>query len=163
VKMKTMNTIQSDRETFHAGASLRVQGVDLDMDALTRQLGYNPTHTHRRGERGVIDKSYSLDMWLMDSPLGKNQDLELHLNWLADRLLPRKEYISSLREKFAVDIYCFKTCYTEQASLTLSPHALRIFTELSMELCVSLIFLPGDPEGTTASTSAQVGEAGGDA
>jgi hypothetical protein len=145
-----MDTIRSENETFHAGASLRIQGVDLDMEGITRELGHNPTHTHRRGEAGVIDKSYRLDTWLMDSPLGKGQDLEFHLNWLAEQLLPHKEYISSLRKRLAVDIYCYKTCHTEQASLVLSPHALRIFTELGIELQVSLIFLLDEGEEASA-------------
>jgi hypothetical protein len=144
--METVDTTESDSETFHAGAALRVKGWDLDMDSITRELGHSPTHTHRRGEPAAIDKSYPRDIWLLDSPLSKNQDLELHLRWLADRLLPRKQFISSMKKRADVDIYCYKTCYTEQANLTLSPHALRIFTELSLELCVSLIFLPDDAE-----------------
>jgi hypothetical protein len=150
-----MDKIQSESETFRAGASFRVKGLNMDMDTITGELGHNPTETHRRGEPAPIGKSYSRDMWILASPLGKNRDLELHLEWLAERLLPRKPYISLLREKATIDIYCYKTCYTEQASLTLSSHALRIFTELSLELCVSLIFLPGDPEETPDSTSPQ--------
>jgi len=146
-----MNTIQSGNETFHAGASFRIQGVDLDMEAITRELGHTPTHRHRRGEPAPIGKWHTLDMWQMESPLGKGQDLELHLNWLAEQLLPHKQYIISLSRKYKVDFYCYKTPYTEQASLTLSPNALRLFTELSLNLCVSLIFIPDEPEETAAS------------
>jgi Domain of unknown function (DUF4279) len=157
--MKVMDTVPSENETFHAGASFRVAGLDLDMDDIARGLGHNPSYTHRRGEPNrILGKPRPRDMWRLDSPLGKGQDLELHLNWLAERLLPRKQYISSLRGKAEVDIYCFKTCYTEQASLTLSPHALRIFTELSLELCVSLIFLPDEPDEMAASTFSQAAQ-----
>lgn len=144
-----MDSIRSKNETFHAGASFRIQGVDLDMDGITRELGQRHTETHRRGEPNVIRKPYPTDMWSLRSPLGQHQDLELHLNWLAERLLPRKQFISSLSKEFKVDIYCHKTCYTEQASLTLSPHALRIFTELGMDLQVSLIFLQDDGDETS--------------
>ncbi len=99
----------------------------------------------------MIRKPYPTDMWLLESPLGHDQDLELHLNWLAERLLPRKQYITSLSKELKVDIYCHKTCYTEQASLTLSPNALRIFTELAIPLDVSLIFLPDEPDETPLS------------
>jgi hypothetical protein len=152
----TMDTTRPQSETFHAGASFRIQGLDLDIDGITRELRHSPTLTHRRGEAAVIGKSYPLDMWLLRSPLGKNEDLELHLEWLAERLLPHKQYISSLRKKFKVDIYCHKTCYTEQASLTLSPHALRIFTEIYLEFCVSLIFLPDDPKETSAPAASEL-------
>jgi hypothetical protein len=120
------------------------------MDGITRELGYSPTHVHRRGEASTINKSHALDAWIMDSPLGKGQDLEHHLNWLTKQLLTHKGYISSLRKTLTVDIYCYKTCYTEQASLILSPNALLMFTELSMELQVSLIFLPNETDETEA-------------
>jgi hypothetical protein len=142
--------------TFSAGASFRTQGLNLPLDEIAQELRIGPTHTHHRGELGMLREPLPHDMWMLDSPLDESQDLDLHLKWLAERLLPRKQYILSLKEKFAVDIYCYKTCYTEQASLTLSPHALKIFTELALELCVSLIFLPGDPEEIAASTSSQV-------
>jgi Domain of unknown function (DUF4279) len=151
--MNTIDTAPPQEELFRAGASFRVSGPDLDLEGITQGLGYQPSYIHRRGEPDRIhDRPRPRDMWRLDSPLNKNQDLELHLNWLRERLLPRKDYISSLREKADIDIYCYKTCYTEQASLTLSPHALRIFTELSLELSASLIFLPDDPEQTTEST-----------
>ena len=96
-------------------------------------------------------------MWLLDSPLGKGEDLELHLNWLAERLLPHRQDIASLSKTFKVDIYCYKTCYTEQASLTLSPHALTLFTELTIALDVSLIFLPDDEDAIENSVTSLAG------
>jgi hypothetical protein len=85
-------------------------------------------------------------MWSLASPLGKDRDLEARLAWLAEKFMPYSEYIRSLRETFTVDIYCWKHCFTEQASLTLSPQALTIFTELSTSLVVSLIFLPDEAD-----------------
>jgi uncharacterized protein DUF4279 len=144
-EMTNTDAFPNQKATFSAGASFRVQGSDLSFDGITQKLGIEPTHTHRRGDRGIIDKSLPHDMWLFDSPLPDSDELELHIEWLAQRLLPHKQFIISDLSKIAkVDIYCFKTCFTEQASLTLSAHSLRIFTELSLELCVSLIFLPGE-------------------
>jgi hypothetical protein len=142
-----------DEEKFRAGASFRVQGLSMDFDGISRELGLAPAGTHKQGESGPLVRSYPSDMWYLDSPLGKNNELELHLIWLAERLLPRKQEIFRLREKYKVDIYCYKTCYTEQASLTLSSSALRIFTELDTELGVSLIFLPDENEQVSASGS----------
>jgi hypothetical protein len=140
--MNNANTLPPETATFSAGASFRVQGLDLPLEVISQKLRIGPTHTHHRGEPGMLREPLPFDMWMLKSPLTERDELELHLVWLADRLLPHKEYISSLSKNFKVDIYCFKTCYTEQASLTLSPRALKIFTELSRELCVSLIFLP---------------------
>jgi hypothetical protein len=146
--MNAVDSTRSKNETFHAGAAFRVQGLDLDMGGIARELGNSPTYTHRRGEPSRINKNESnpQDMWLMGSPLGVNLDLELHLNWLAEQLLPQKDYILSLMEKNTVDIYCYKTCYTEQADLTVSPEVLMMFVELSLKMSVSLIYLPDEPE-----------------
>jgi len=130
---------------FSAGAVFRVQGLGLRFDELSRTFGVAPTHTHRRGDRATIEEFLPRDMWLFSSPLPKTDELELHLEWLADRVLPHKQYIISDLSKIAeVDIFCHKTCFTEQASLTVSAHALTIFTELSLKFDVSLIFLPRD-------------------
>jgi len=85
-------------------------------------------------------------MWSLSSPLAKDRELELHLNWLADRLFDRKNYILSLTKNFKVDIYCWKNCFTEQSSLMLSSNVLRLFTELNLDLGVSLLCLPPEPK-----------------
>lgn len=140
---------QSGQQDFETGASFRVQGFGLDFDSITREIGHSSTHTHRQGELGPIKELYPRDMWLLSSPLSRDQALDAHLIWLAEILLPRKEYVLSLKGRFNVDMYCFKTCYTEQASLTLSSTALKIFTELSLELCVSLLFGTDETEQST--------------
>ncbi len=143
------------RELFEAGASFRVWGIGLDIERLSREFGFPPSHTHKLGELDQSKKPYAADMWYLNSPLDRNEKLEAHLNWLSQVLVPRKQYISSLKKDFKVDIYCFKTCYTEQASLTLSSQALNLFVGLQLELGVSLIFLPD--EITSASTSSPPG------
>jgi len=137
---------QTSKETFHAGASFRVHGAGLDLDRIMRTVGLAPTHTHKLGELSPQGRPYPSDMWFLDSPLGGTQPLEAHLNWLAERLLPRREQILHLKEEVKVDLYCWKTCYTEQSNLTLSSRALAIFRELDIPLDVSLIFLPDEPE-----------------
>jgi hypothetical protein len=135
----------TEQPIFSAGASFRVKGLALNFEELSRIFGITPTHTHRRGDRAIIDDFLPRDMWLFTSPLPKSDELELHLEWLAERVLPHKQYIiSDLSKKAEVDVFCHKTCFTEQASLTVSAHALEIFTELSLKFDVSLIFLPRD-------------------
>jgi Domain of unknown function (DUF4279) len=139
---------QNKRETFSAGASFRIFGVGLDLDAVTRELGQQPNYTHKQGVPDIHKRIHPHDMWSLASPLGDGQELELHLNWLAERLLPSKQYILSLGKQFKVNFYCWKNCYTEQASLILSSQCLRIFTELSIPLDVSLICGPNESEQT---------------
>lgn len=141
-----MKTTPERLRSFAAGASIRIQGSRLDMESMAREIGHSPSHTHREGELDQLKIPQRKDMWLLASPLNTGEDLEVHLRWLAEVLLPRRQYICRLREIYEVDIYCYKTCYTEQASLTLSCHALKIFTELDLTLGVSLIFLPEEAD-----------------
>jgi hypothetical protein len=129
-------------QNFTAGAALRIFGAGLDIDDITREFGYTPDHRHKAGDPDPGKRPYPHDIWSLASPLGEDRDLEAHLSWLAEKFLHHGQYLHSLRQRFQVDIYCWKHCFTEQASLTLSPQALRIFTELSTPFCVSLIFLP---------------------
>lgn len=140
-----MSTTETERKQFAAGAAFRVYGTGLDVDRITRELGISPDHRHRKGEPDPGKKSYPHDMWLLNSPLAKDLDLDLHLTWLGERLLGRKDYILSLTKSFKVDIYCWKNYFTEQSSLVLSSKVLRIFTELNLDLGVSVLCLPSEP------------------
>jgi len=145
-----MSTTEIESKQFAAGAAFRVYGTGLDLDGITRELGFSPDHQHKRGELDPGKRPYAKDMWSLGSPLGKDQELELHLTWLLDRLLARRNYVLSLENKFKVDIYCWKNCFTEQASLTLSSKVLRMFSELNLDLGVSLLCLSPetDPGGS---------------
>src|SRR5262252_6702699 len=113
--------IANTKETrFSTGAAFRIYGVGLDLDDITRQLGAKPDHRHTKGDLDPGGKPYAHDMWSLRSAIAKDEELEGHLLWLADRLLSRRDYILSLRKGFNVDIYCWKNCFTEQSSLILS-------------------------------------------
>jgi uncharacterized protein DUF4279 len=137
---------------FTAGAAFRIYGIGLDIDSVTRELGVSPDHKHRQGELDRGGKPYTHDMWSLASPLRRSRDLQVHLTWLAERILPHHRYISNLQERFKVDMYCWKNCYTEQSSLVLSASALRTFTQLNINLEVGLLCLP--PESATEPTPA---------
>jgi hypothetical protein len=141
-----MDIKHDESPIFSAGASLRIYGAGLDPDDLTREFGYIPDVKHKAGDPDPGKRPYPHDMWSLASALGKDRDLEIHLNWLAEKFLRHGQYIRSLRNRFQVDSSCWTNCFTEQASLTPSPQTLTIFTELSTSLCVSLIFLPDEED-----------------
>lgn len=136
-----MSTTKIESKQFAAGAAFRVCGTGLDFDGITRELGFGPDHQHKRGDLDPGKRPYTQDMWSLGSPLDKDQELELHLTWLLDRLVSRRNYVLSLENKFKVDIYCWKNCFTDQPSLTLSSKVLRMFGELNLDLGVSLLCL----------------------
>ena len=150
-----MDSSEAKTKEFTAGAALRIYGTGLDLDGITRELGISPDHQHRRGENDPRKRPYSHDMWSLASPAGEDQDLEVHLVWLSERFLSRQAFILSLKNKFQVDIHCWKNCNTEQSSLILSSHTLRIFTELNLDLNVSLLCIPPEttPQGPAVTTT----------
>lgn len=141
-----MSTTEIESKQFAAGAAFRVYGTGLDLDRVTREIGLSPDHRHRKGDPDLGKRPYPHDMWSLSSPLAKDRDLDLHLTWLGERLLDRKNYILSLTKNFKVDIYCWKNCFTEQSSLLLPSNVLRILAELNLDLGVSLLCLPAEPK-----------------
>jgi hypothetical protein len=137
----TTRTAEAEKPEIDTGAAFRIFGSGLNLKQLSEDLGLNPDHQHRQGELDPGKKPYAHDMWSLMSPLGRNQELELHLMWLANRLLDKKDYLRTLTRQFNVDIYCWKNCYAEQDSLVISCEALRIFTELRLKFQVSLLCL----------------------
>lgn len=125
-----------------SGASFRVFGAGLDLEAVTEKLGLHPDLVHRQGDPDPGKRPYPHDMWSIASPLNEAEELEAHIKWLSDRLTPYKDFISSLRRRFKVDIYCWMTYFTEQAGLALSTETLRFLADMGLDLDVSLIFLP---------------------
>jgi hypothetical protein len=102
-----MESTHPERPEFGAGAAFRIYGIGLDLDAITRELGQSPDHQHRRGELDPGKKPYAHDMWSLGSPLARERELEVHLIWLAERLLNHRSYVLSLKKQFKVDIYCW--------------------------------------------------------
>ena len=65
------------------GHHFAYQGLDLPLDAISQELRIEPTHTHHRGEPGMLREPLPFDMWMLKSPLSERDELELHLVWLA--------------------------------------------------------------------------------
>jgi hypothetical protein len=93
-----MDIKHDESPIFSAGASLRICGAGLDLDDLTREFGYIPDVKHKAGDPDPGKRPYPHDMWSLASPLGKDRDLEIHLNWLAEKFLRHGQYIRSLRK-----------------------------------------------------------------
>ena len=130
-----------------AGASLRVAGTDLDPDYISKSLGVESTHFHKRGDLNHLREPYPRDLWLVQSPQGQEKPLEEHLLWLGEKLIPNRDSIRKLRSSgCAIDIYCWQSRFTEQGAIVLSVKAMDVFRELDCELQVSVLCLPYSAE-----------------
>lgn len=90
-------------------------------------------------------------MWSLNSPLGKREQLDKHLQWLVQQLTPHFVYLKSLKTIATLDIFCGYTSVGD-GGLSLSPNSLSIFTELGLDLELSLILLRPKDESKLADS-----------
>jgi hypothetical protein len=85
---------------FEFSASLRICGSILDLEAISRRLGLQPTHLHRNGQaRGNGVPPWSHDMWCYEPELPESEPLDRHITCLWSALKPNKKYLLALRKQ----------------------------------------------------------------
>ncbi|MGH7963376.1 MAG: DUF4279 domain-containing protein [Candidatus Binatia bacterium] len=126
---------------IRVSATLRIFGNIGNLAEITQTLKLSPTHIHRQGEKPspYATQPYEHDMWMLKAPLPREELLEKHLLWLKEQLSPHREYLRTLAESHTVDIFCGYRTDSDQGGFDLSPEALRLFTELGIRMCVSII------------------------
>lgn len=122
-------------------ASLRIFGIGLDFEAVSRAMGAKPSDTHRIGDRGLLSKPYEEDMWRLDSPLSEKEPLDAHLRWLRQALEPRRDYLRSQMKSGEVSSFCGVRADGRECSFRVSGEALGTFVQLGIDMDLSLIFL----------------------
>jgi hypothetical protein len=125
---------------FEFSATLRIFGIIADLDGITRTLGLNPTHLHRRGEkRGLRSKPYDHDMWSYTAPVPVACPLQEHLAMLWKALQPHVEYLKGLKRSLTVDVFCGYRSNCDHAGFEVGHQALHLFTQLEVPFGVSVI------------------------
>lgn len=121
-------------------ASFIIQGVGLDLESITQNIGITPSHIHKKGDLIFTFKDirYDHDMWKLTSSLEKEAPLNDHLTWLAHLLTPHYEYIKSLKAGAEVYVYCGFTTQNEQSSFSLSAEVLTAFADLCIPMHVAI-------------------------
>lgn len=140
-------------------ASIRIFGVDLDLDSISNQVGIQPSESHRKGDRSLASRSYSEDMWRIDSPHPKTESLDVHLSWLRRVLLPRYGFIRRLSREYEVSSYCGISVDGNDCRFRLPSEALRIFVDLGIAMNLTVIFISDSasesPSGAAGIAHAQ--------
>jgi hypothetical protein len=134
--------IQKEEPIYYAfSATLRVFGDIENLDEISRMLGIQPTHSHRRGERrSARAEPYKHDMWSYKAPVPENHPLSEHLTALYAAVTPKAEYLKGLRKRgLSVDIFCGYRSNSDTAGFEVDHKALRIFAELEVPFGVSVI------------------------
>jgi uncharacterized protein DUF4279 len=117
-----------------------IHGENLDFDVISSELALLPTHTHRKGELNRLGEVFPHDMWALTAPIpSSEQPLDSALKWLIDNLEPHYGFITSLKDKADIHIYCGITTDLEQSGFSLSSDAFTIFTKLGIPMHMSIL------------------------
>ena len=123
---------------FNHNATLRIHGIGLPMEEITREMGVPPSHQHRKGERrSPRTRPYPTDAWHLRAPVPEERGLTEHLRVLWKLVEPSAAWLKSLDAD--VDVFCGYSTNEATAGCHIEPDALRIFTELDVPFSLSII------------------------
>ena len=129
-----------EEDHFAYSASLRIFGEIPDIHEITKRLGIEPSHAHRRGDRkGANSPPYDHDMWSYSPDLPEENPLEEHINRLWADVAPHKDYLQELKKTLTVDVFLGYSSNCDTAGISLPPESLRVFTELEVRFELSII------------------------
>ncbi len=132
--------IRDDEIYFACSATLRIHGMDLPFDEISKRLGSEPTHVHRKSDRtGTHSRPFKSDAWHFQPALPESAKLEMHLHALWKQFKPRARYLRSLKKRYDVDVFCGYRSNCDHAGLDLEHSSLEIFTALEVPFRLSII------------------------
>lgn len=147
-----MNGVQSISR-IEAQASLGIFGTGLDFDSISQELGVKASYSQRKGDRGLTSRPYPQDLWRLESPLPHREPLDAHLKWLKHTVAPHYDFLHALKKTAQVRSYCGFTA-DDRLTFRVSGENLRLFTELDIDMELSLVFL-GPPDSDVVSEEAE--------
>jgi hypothetical protein len=125
---------------FAYSATLRIHGDEISFDAISKELGVEPTEMHRKGERrGPGSPGYRDDAWHFEAGLPESEALEKHIEALWEVLRPHVAFLKSLKTRFKVDVFCGYRSNCDCAGFQVSHTCLELFTALEIPFGVSII------------------------
>jgi hypothetical protein len=137
---KDISTVDDELPYFAYSATLRISGDIDDFNAISRQLGLNPTHAHRRGDKaGPNSPGYKDDAWLYKAEIPEERLLDEHLQALWTALEPHIPYLLQLKQVLKVDVSCGYRTNHWGAGFEVEPDSLALFMALQIPFGVSII------------------------
>jgi hypothetical protein len=121
-------------------AALRIHGLNVPFEEIAQQLGVQPTHVHRKGERrGPRSPGYRDDAWHFQPPVPETEPLARHIEALWEVVRPAVDYLKALKQRFEVDVFCGYRSNCDMAGFEVPHTCLELFTALEVPFGVSVI------------------------
>jgi hypothetical protein len=145
-------------------AALRIFGSGLDLASISNSVSLSPSHQHKKGDPDRLSDPYPNDLWSLSSPLPRADTLATHLLWLRNTFAPHYRFLEQLKQTAEVRSFCGVIADGTSCAFRVPAGALRLFTELDVEMEVSLIFLgyysPAEDEDKFGSSLVTTEETG---
>lgn len=139
--LERVRLVEEDEPVWFAhSAALRIFGDGVDFETITRTLGVEPTHTHRKGEmQGKRSKPWPHDMWSHEAQVEESRPLDQHITALWDVLRPHMPYLYELKRSLKVDVFCGYRSNSGTAGIDVDHRCLGLFIELEVPFALSII------------------------
>jgi hypothetical protein len=153
-----MAKVSRSRASFRIGADLffNPPGVMPDASVVTKALGIEPSRTHNAGEaHGRRAAVWKHGQWALHSPLPEESELEAHLKWLLERLLPARDRLKELIQadpRLKVDFFCGLWLTDSSEGLGLSPKTLGGIASLGANLELDIYYEGRATSSNSATT-----------
>jgi hypothetical protein len=132
----------SEEPWFAFSCILRIHGEGLDFNEITKVLGVQPTHFHRKGEQhGRRPSVWRDDAWQYKPPIAESRPLTEHIEALWQVVRLQVPYLKALKRVFKVDVFCGYRSNNQTAGFEVEYRCLELFTALEVPFGVSVVTL----------------------
>lgn len=129
--------------------SFEIYGFDFSPQEISNQIGIEPTESWVKGDlkrSGPIGKTQATikikeNVWSLTSELGANESLENHLKHLLIKLLPHKNSLQELTQKYNTQFRSTLLYKDFDPYINLDKKILRDITDLNASLKLDFYFL----------------------
>ena len=122
-----------------SSASIRIFGTIRDLNSITKSLGVQPSHTHRKGEPASRSVNYRHDGWILTAAVRRDRKLSEHLRWLQRRFKRNEKGLRQLSQQYDVDLYCSYHSNYDQGSLEFAPEVVKWCARVGMPIRISIL------------------------
>lgn len=125
-----------------ATAALRIHSVVLDAQAITNALQTEPTRTAVKGAlmspRNPRSALFEANMWLLESQLASESNLEDHIINLVEFIEQRLPAMKKLMKDCQADLFCGYSSDNEQGGVYLNAETIKRLTVIPVDLVLDI-------------------------
>lgn len=129
---------------FEISASFNLTGLDFDPQNITDKLGIIPTKTWKIGDlvhpKATLKRQHN--GWVINSKLGKNNDLEAHIKSLFEQLQPIWDIVQEIGHNYDAEISCVIYTEAEVPAIHLDKEIINKSHQINAEIDIDLYILP---------------------